>query len=85
MIWAQLSPQELRPGRHGTDAEDNPFTLRNTDLEQAPVLICADKHHDIAKVEHANWIPIRMQYILILDPVLASTVQNHEIHIIKIT
>ena len=85
MIWAQLSPQEFRPGRHGVDNEDNPFAFYNTDLERAPMLICADKHHEVAKVEHANWIPICMQYILIFDPVLASTIQNHGIHIVKIT
>ncbi len=67
------------------DNEDNPFTFRNSDLEQAPVLICTDEHHDVAKVEHANWSPIRMQYILIFGPVLASTIQNHGIHIVKIT
>jgi len=67
------------------DNEDNTFTFRNTDLEQASILICPDEHHDVAKVEHASWIAIRMQYILIFDPVLASTVQNHGIHTIKIT
>lgn len=67
------------------DNEDNPFTFRNADLEKASILICPDEHHDVAKVEYANWIAIRMQYVLIFCPVLASTVQNHGIHTIKIT
>ncbi len=67
------------------DNEDDSFTFCNTDLEQASMLICADEHHDVAKVEHANWVPICMEYVLIFDPVLASTLQNHGIHVVKIT
>jgi len=67
------------------DYENNSFTFSNTDLKQASVLICADGHHDIAKVEHTNWIPMRMQHVLVFDPVLASTVQNHGIRAVKIT
>ena len=67
------------------DNEGNPFTLGNTDFKHSSALICTDEHRDVAEVEHSDWIPVRMQYVLIFDPVLASTVQTHGIHAIKIT
>ena len=67
------------------DNELNAFALGDTDLERAAVLISADQRRQIAKVERSDWIPIRVQNVLVLDPVLAGTVQNHRIHTIKLT
>jgi hypothetical protein len=67
------------------DNERNTFAFNNTDLEDSTVLICADQHHDIAKIEHTDWIPIRVRHVLISDPVPTSTAQNHRIHTIKLT
>ncbi len=67
------------------DNELNAFAFGDTNLEKAAVLISADQHRQIAKVEHSDWIPIRVQNVLVLDPVLTGTVQNHRIHTIKLT
>jgi hypothetical protein len=67
------------------DNELDAFAFGDTDLEKTTVLICADQHHKIAKVEHPYWVSVGVQHVLVLDPVLASTVQNHGIHTIKLT
>jgi len=67
------------------DDELDAFTFGDTDLKKTTVLICADQHHKIAKVEHSYWVSVGVQNVLVLDPVLAGTVQNHGIHTIKLT
>lgn len=69
---------------HGMDNELDTFTRGNSDLEKATGPICTDQHHDITGIEHTDWVPIRMQHVLIFDPVLAGTVQNDGIHTIKL-
>ncbi len=67
------------------DNELDALTLGDTDLEKPTVRICADQHHKIAKVEHPYWVSVGVLHVLVLDPVLAGTVQNHGIHAIKLT
>ena len=67
------------------DNELNPFAFGDTDLQKTTVLICADQHHKITKVEHTDRIPIGVQNVLISDPVPAGTLQNHGVHMIKLT
>ena len=57
----------------------------NTDLEQVTVLIGSNQHRQITKVEHTDWLPVGVQHVLISDPVLAGTLQNHGIHTIKLS
>ena len=67
------------------DNELDAFAFGDTDLEKTTVLICADQHHKIAEVEHPYWVSVGVQHVIVLDPVLAGTVQNHGIHTIKLT
>ena len=67
------------------DNELDAFAFGNSDLENTTVLICADQHQYVAEIEHTDWVPIGMQHVLILDPVLAGTIQNHGIHAVKLT
>ena len=67
------------------DNELDPFTFGNSNLKNTTVLICADQHYYVAEIEHTDRVPIGMQHVLILDPMLAGTVQNHEIRTVKLT
>lgn len=61
------------------------FAFGDTDLEKTTVLIRADQHHKTATLKHPHWVSVGVQHVLVLDPVLAGTVQNHGIHTIKLT
>lgn len=61
------------------------LALSDTNLEKATVPVGPDEHDQIAKVEHTDRVSIGVHDVLVLDPVLASAVQNHGIHSIKLT
>jgi hypothetical protein len=67
------------------DNELDAFSFGNSDLKNPSVLICADQHQYVAEIEHTDRVPIGMQHVLILDPVLAGTIQSHGILTVKLT
>lgn len=67
------------------DDEFDSLALGNTDLEKTTVLIGANQHDKITKVEHADWISGRVEHVFISDAVLAGTLQNYGIHAIKLS
>lgn len=67
------------------DDEVESITLRNPDLEQATLLIGSDQHQEITEVEYSDWVPVRVQGVLVSDPVIAGAVQNRGIHSVKLS
>jgi hypothetical protein len=67
------------------DDEVDSNTFRNPDLEQATLLIGSDQHHEITEVEYPDWVPVRVQGVLVSDPMFAGAVQNRGIHGVKLS
>jgi hypothetical protein len=45
----------------------------------------ANQHGQVIEPEYSDWVAIGVKHVVIVDPVLTGTVQNHRIHNINIS
>lgn len=50
-------------------------------LEHEASGVGADQHVQVVKIEHSDWMSVRVKHAVIGDPVLACTRQDHGIHV----
>ena len=43
-------------------------------------MIRPDEHREFIELEDSNWIPIGVQNVVVANPVLAGTAQDHRLH-----
>ena len=56
------------------------LTSHYTDLEQAPGLVTADQHDEIIEIKDPDWVAVGVEHVVVTDPVLAGTCQDHRIY-----
>ncbi len=64
--------------------ELHPLTRHYPDLKQAPGLITTDQHDKTIEIKDPDWIAVGVEHVVVTDPVLAGTCQDHRIHDINL-
>ena len=57
---------------------------RDSDLDESRGLVRSYQHDQVVKVEDSDRIPVRVQHVIIGDPVFSCAAQNNRIHEIKL-
>jgi hypothetical protein len=65
------------------DDEVDAFGGCYADLEQASRTIRADQHREVVQLEHADWVAVGVEHVVIGNPVLPGACQDCRIHSIS--
>lgn len=62
------------------DNELDTFGIRQANFKQLPREICADEHRELVEFEDPDRVSVRVEHVVIADPVLPSAGQDDGVH-----
>ena len=71
-------------GRAWLDEELDAFTDGDSDLQESPGAIGADKQREVVEGEDSDGVAVGVEHVVVADPVFACTVEHDGIDLINV-